>query len=81
MQRLNELDLYLKVLRNQAQYVMTTDYQHYTVILYSWKQHFIEQYYDNELETTSKITLVDNGEIDKFLKDVSLRDLFPDSQM
>ena len=76
MQRLNELDLYLKVLRNQAQYVMTTDYQHYTVILYSWKEHFIEQYYDNELEVTTKIVMSENDDIEKFLKEVSLGELF-----
>ena len=76
MQRLNELDLYLKVLRNQAQYVMTTDYQHYTVILYSWKEHFIEQYYDNELEVTTKIVMSENDDIEKFLKEVSLAELF-----
>lgn len=76
MQRLNELDLYLKVLRNQAQYIMTTDYEHYTVILYSWKEHFIEQYYDNELEVTTKIVMSGNDDIDKFLKEVSLGELF-----
>lgn len=75
MQQLTELDLYLKVLRNQAQYVMTADYQHYTVILYSWKRHFIEQYYDNELDATTRISLAEGNDLEKFTKQIGLSNL------
>ncbi len=76
MQPFGKLDLYMTILRNQAQYIMTAEHRQYTVILYSWKEFFIEQYYNNELDTTERIALAGDEEMQKFLKQIEISELF-----
>jgi hypothetical protein len=77
MNGFNNLDLYFKndILRKQANYLLSTGYYHFTVKLFTWDRFFIEQYYDNDLERITRITLATRKDLDKYLKDISLADL------
>jgi hypothetical protein len=77
MKGFNNLDLFFKsdLLRKQAQYLVSTGYYHYTVKLFTWDRFFIEQYYDNEQEKITRITLAGKTDMEKYLKDISLSDL------
>ena len=77
MKGFNSLDLFFKCdfVRKNAYYLVSTGYYHYTVKLYSWNKFFIEQYYDNEQELTTRVTLATVKDMDKYLPDISLADL------
>ena len=77
MEGFNSLDTYLKseILRKQADYLITIQYYHYTVKLFTWDRFFIEQYYDNDTGEVSRISLASSGDIRKYIKDVSLDEL------
>ena len=77
MKGFKTLDLYFKrnILKQQANYLISTIHLHYTVRLYSWDRFFIEQYYDNEMEQITRITLACHNDMDKYMNDISLADI------
>lgn len=77
MEGFDTFDFRLKcdILRKFATYITSTGFNHYTVKLYSWDKFFIEEYYDNEIDETTRITIAGDEDMAKYLDEISLQDL------
>jgi hypothetical protein len=77
MTSFNSLDLPNKsdILRQQANYLLSIEFEHYTVKLFTWDRFFIEEYFDNDQEQVTRIKLAGSHDILKYLKQISLKDL------
>ena len=76
MKGFNNLDLYRKsnILKEQANYLLEIEVDNYGVKLYAWDRFFIEQHFDEEQQVT-KIDIVENSDMQKYLKKITLGDL------
>jgi hypothetical protein len=76
MKGFNSLDLYYKsdILKQQASYLLTLEMDESSVKLYAWDRFFIEQYFDEQQQVT-KICIAHSGEMFKYLKKITLKDL------
>lgn len=76
VENFNGLNLQHKsnILKQQATYLLTLDIEECSVKLYTWDRFFIEQYFDEEQQVT-KINIVEDDGLVKYLKSISLSDL------
>lgn len=76
MEGFNSLDLYYKsnILKQQATYLLTLYIDVISVKLYAWDRFFIEQYFDEE-QQVARINIAESGEMRKYLKSITLKDL------
>ena len=76
MEGFNSSDLYHKsnLLKQQADYLLTLQWDDGSVKLYSWDRFFIEQYFDAEQQVT-RIQLVWSSGMLKYLRRINLGDL------
>jgi|GEM_PF-2302743 len=63
------------ILRRYAQYITSITYHQYTVKLYTWDRFFIEEYFDNELEDVTRISIAEDRDMLKYLRLISLTEL------
>ncbi|HYC84675.1 MAG TPA: hypothetical protein VEB86_05605 [Chryseosolibacter sp.] len=63
------------ILRRYAQFITSITYYHYTVKLYTWDRFFIEEYFDNETEEITRISIAEDVDMEKYLDLISLCDL------
>ncbi|HYG01430.1 MAG TPA: hypothetical protein VD927_03245 [Chryseosolibacter sp.] len=77
MEGFDTFDFHLKcdILRKFATYITSTGFNHYTVKLYTWDKFFIEEYYDNEIEETTRISIAGDNDMEKYLDEITLNDL------
>jgi hypothetical protein len=72
------------ILRKHALYVTAVSYYHYTIKLYTWDRFFIEEYFDNEQDEVTRITIAEHRDMMKYLDCIRLSDLgylLPDSEV
>jgi hypothetical protein len=63
------------ILRKHGRFVISLSYYQFTVRLYAWDRFFIEEYFDNEAEEVTRITMAEDHNMEKYLHDISLSDL------
>jgi hypothetical protein len=63
------------ILRRCAQFITSITYYHYTVKLYTWDRFFIEEYFDNEQDEITRISIAEEQDMVKYLNLISLPDL------
>jgi hypothetical protein len=64
-----------EILRKHALLVITTAYDQYSIRLFTWDRYFIEEYYDNDREHVSRVTVASATDINKHIRDVSISEL------
>ena len=77
MDSFNDLEFNVKnnILKRYSHFIVSVEYYYFTVKLYSWNNHYIEEYYDNDEKKVSMITIADINSLDKYVKNISLSDL------
>lgn len=63
------------ILRKHAVYIMSVSHYHYTVKLYTWDRFFIEEYFDNEQDEVTRITMAEEHDMLKYTDLLDLSDL------
>ena len=76
MKTFNDFNLRLKgdILKLQACYLLTINHDDQKIKLYAWDTLFIEQYSNSEGRLT-RIRIVEDAQMDKFLKAIDLLEL------
>jgi hypothetical protein len=63
------------ILRKHALYITAISYYHYTIKLYTWDRFFIEEYFDNEQDEITRITIAEQHDMVKYLDCIDLSDI------
>ena len=77
MRKFELLDIPSKknILQKQSSLIFAMAYYHYIVRLYSWNQHFIEEYYDTEQRKITRISIANDQDMFKYTSRITLDEL------
>ena len=77
MEGFNHLEFHVRydIIRNKSLPVCKLDYFNYEVRLYSWNRYFIEEYFEKEERKITRISLVSDKDLLKFIRNICISEL------
>jgi hypothetical protein len=77
MRGFNSLELFFKknLIERHSDFIISTTYFGYTVELHSWNKYLIEQYFDNQANEITRITLAGKIALEKYMKEINIAEL------